>query len=169
MQIQTDLSCCLISKGPFGCFKTWRIPRLETIRTEFGTTEFRRFHGLHKRFTGEQRKQNRSLEQKVAERQSRRHIDAGPTPRYWFRAEVAEERRGNKNLNPTLRYSATSSFAKATARRVCARNLGDIARNRMSAMQRRRRQKIWAPRPSVRPLSIMLWPGHTPNSSCRRP
>ena len=59
----------------------------------------------------------------------------GLTPPYWFRAEDAEERRGSKNLSPTLRYSATSSFAKATARRVCASNLRGIARNRMSVIQ----------------------------------
>ena len=64
----------------------------------------------------------------------------GPTPRYWFRAEDAEEHGGSKNLSPTLRYSATSSFAKATARRVCAGNLRGIARNRMSAMQRSQRR-----------------------------
>ena len=39
MQIQTDFSCGLISKGPFGCFKTWRISELEPISTEFGTTD----------------------------------------------------------------------------------------------------------------------------------
>jgi hypothetical protein len=40
MQIQTDFSCGSISKGPLGCFKTWRITKLETIGAEFGTTDF---------------------------------------------------------------------------------------------------------------------------------
>ncbi len=70
--------------------------------------------------------------------------------------------RGSKNLNPTLRYSATSSFAKATARRVCARNPRDIARNRMSAMQRetlgrtKRALDSSSSRPSVRKLLLVF-------------
>jgi hypothetical protein len=55
-------------------------------------------------------KNTKEIKQKLTKRQSRNHnIDAGATPRYWFRAEDAEERRGSKNLNPTLRYSATSA------------------------------------------------------------
>ena len=44
------------------------------------------------------------IEQKVATRQSCNHTDKrwGPTPRYWSRAEDAEERRGSKNLSPRL-------------------------------------------------------------------
>ena len=52
--------------------------------------------------------EDQTEDRKAAEPQLQ-HRCGVPTLRYWFRAEDAEERRGSKNLNPTLRYSATSA------------------------------------------------------------
>jgi hypothetical protein len=53
----------------------------------------------------------KEIEQKAAARQSRNHnIDAGAnTTILVFALRDAKKRRGSKNLNPTLRYSATSA------------------------------------------------------------